>query len=224
MFDILIDAKNKHLKPEAIARIEETIEYAIAGIAENRYQKNNDWKAAYDYAASYLSPDKNGEFITQLMKKEYPPILEINAKADITQIKIEHFKKLFKRKEPQAVLQGLTNLYRWRDNKDLTKWAKEIISELVMDYNMGVGPNGFCICPNCRTEVHHQNNIPCTDMNCPECNTQMLRKEVVTEVTEPKEPEVNIINEDEEEIAIDVNLDDNESPKPLEADEKTGVD
>jgi len=37
------------------------------------------------------------------------------------------------------------------------------------------GPEGFCICPKCRTKVQKQRARPCTEMQCPECGALMMR-------------------------------------------------
>jgi len=39
----------------------------------------------------------------------------------------------------------------------------------------GVGPEGFCVCPSCGTKVVHQVGVPCSSMNCPKCNSRMVR-------------------------------------------------
>jgi hypothetical protein len=42
---------------------------------------------------------------------------------------------------------------------------------------LGLGPNGDCECPKCGAKVAHQRGVPCTSINCPKCNTIMLRGE-----------------------------------------------
>jgi len=37
------------------------------------------------------------------------------------------------------------------------------------------GPEGTCICPNCKYEVSHQVGIPCYQMKCPKCGSPMAR-------------------------------------------------
>jgi len=39
----------------------------------------------------------------------------------------------------------------------------------------GAGPRGHCICPSCGTKVPHKAGIPCNQINCPKCNTKMIR-------------------------------------------------
>jgi hypothetical protein len=40
------------------------------------------------------------------------------------------------------------------------------------------GPGGICICTNqqCKNEVPHQAGVPCYQMKCPKCGSQMVRK------------------------------------------------
>ncbi len=39
----------------------------------------------------------------------------------------------------------------------------------------GVGPAGFCKCPNCGTQTPHQAGQPCYKVMCPQCGTAMVR-------------------------------------------------
>ena len=38
------------------------------------------------------------------------------------------------------------------------------------------GPGGECICPKCGTKTPHQAGVPCFQVNCPSCGSQMVRK------------------------------------------------
>lgn len=38
------------------------------------------------------------------------------------------------------------------------------------------GPKGNCICPKCGFTQPHKRGQPCTEINCPECDTMMIRK------------------------------------------------
>lgn len=38
------------------------------------------------------------------------------------------------------------------------------------------GPEGFCICPKCKTKVKHAVNVPCYTLSCPKCETPMTRE------------------------------------------------
>ena len=38
------------------------------------------------------------------------------------------------------------------------------------------GPGGNCVCPNCGHKVSHKVGQPCYEMECPKCNTQMVRE------------------------------------------------
>lgn len=39
-----------------------------------------------------------------------------------------------------------------------------------------LGPEGFCVCTVCGTKVEHQRGIPCNQMTCPKCGSQMTRE------------------------------------------------
>ncbi len=39
----------------------------------------------------------------------------------------------------------------------------------------GLGPEGFCLCPQCGEKVPHQRGNPCYSINCPKCGTRMIR-------------------------------------------------
>ena len=39
----------------------------------------------------------------------------------------------------------------------------------------GAGPGGECVCPKCGEKVAHQPGVPCYSVNCPKCNSQMVR-------------------------------------------------
>ncbi|MBL7184367.1 MAG: hypothetical protein ISS50_07960 [Anaerolineae bacterium] len=40
----------------------------------------------------------------------------------------------------------------------------------------GAGPDGYCICPNCGHKAPHQVGVPCYQMSCPKCGTNMVRE------------------------------------------------
>jgi len=40
----------------------------------------------------------------------------------------------------------------------------------------GMGPTGFCYCPNCGYQEPHQRGIPCTSKKCRKCGSTMNRK------------------------------------------------
>jgi len=40
----------------------------------------------------------------------------------------------------------------------------------------GLGPGGFCICPNCGYVKKHVRGKPCYRMKCPRCGSPMTRK------------------------------------------------
>ena len=40
----------------------------------------------------------------------------------------------------------------------------------------GLGPSGFCVCPKCGEKTPHQRGIPCYQIKCPKCGTQMTRE------------------------------------------------
>ena len=39
----------------------------------------------------------------------------------------------------------------------------------------GAGPGGQCVCPSCGATVTHQAGLPCYQIECPKCNTSMVR-------------------------------------------------
>lgn len=40
----------------------------------------------------------------------------------------------------------------------------------------GVGPGGYCVCPNCGERAIHQIGSPCYAVKCPNCGTGMTRE------------------------------------------------
>ncbi|MBN1325706.1 cation transporter [Candidatus Falkowbacteria bacterium] len=40
----------------------------------------------------------------------------------------------------------------------------------------GRGPVGYCVCEKCGYKISHQRGIPCSDIKCPNCNINLLRK------------------------------------------------
>jgi len=40
------------------------------------------------------------------------------------------------------------------------------------------GPGGKCVCPECGATKKHTTGTPCTDENCPKCETKMTRNNV----------------------------------------------
>jgi HK97 family phage prohead protease len=52
----------------------------------------------------------------------------------------------------------------------------------------GDGGADICVCPKCGKEVPHEKGIPCKDIKCPECNTNMAGKNK-NENTDKKEAE-----------------------------------
>ena len=40
----------------------------------------------------------------------------------------------------------------------------------------GAGPDGYCTCPNCGHKAPHQVGVPCYQMSCPKCGTNMVRE------------------------------------------------
>jgi hypothetical protein len=39
----------------------------------------------------------------------------------------------------------------------------------------GAGPEGVCLCPNCKLSVPHKVGVPCYNMECPKCGAKMIR-------------------------------------------------
>lgn len=40
----------------------------------------------------------------------------------------------------------------------------------------GLGPEGFCICPQCGEKVPHKRAIPCYQVKCSKCGSSMTRE------------------------------------------------
>lgn len=40
----------------------------------------------------------------------------------------------------------------------------------------GSGPGGNCLCPSCGHVVIHQQGIPCKQIVCPQCGTNMVKQ------------------------------------------------
>ena len=50
----------------------------------------------------------------------------------------------------------------------------------------GYGPGGYCICAKCGTKIQHQSGTKCTTIRCPECNTPLIREELLEAKRNPK--------------------------------------
>lgn len=62
----------------------------------------------------------------------HPGILKVPANKKITQLSVEHFKKLAKTKGHAAISRALVNIQRWnkRKNATLSRWAKRMNEKL----------------------------------------------------------------------------------------------
>lgn len=40
----------------------------------------------------------------------------------------------------------------------------------------GGGPGGYCVCPQCGYRVIHQRGVPCSNLQCPKCEINLVRK------------------------------------------------
>ncbi len=40
----------------------------------------------------------------------------------------------------------------------------------------GLGPSGFCVCPQCGKKVPHQRGVPCYTMKCEKCGIPLTRE------------------------------------------------
>lgn len=41
----------------------------------------------------------------------------------------------------------------------------------------GLGPDGYCVCPNCGIKASHRRGIPCYEQKCPKCGSLMTRSQ-----------------------------------------------
>ncbi len=41
----------------------------------------------------------------------------------------------------------------------------------------GRGPDGNCVCPACGEKVPHKRGVPCMEMKCPKCGSNMVRED-----------------------------------------------
>ena len=208
MIDLLAKAKQQ-LDSNGVSLVEATIEFALADIATHHHKRSakKSWRESYNYAASVLAPDEGAELTIKSMKKGWPPILSVSNSADITEVSRSHFINLLRQKDPQAVIQGLVNLERWReDNSEISSWAKAMVTSLVpympKDDSSDSNREEVCICTQCGTEIPHIMGVPCTSVPCPSCAGLMLNKGAI--LSDKSEP-------------VDVELDEGESPKPLES-------
>lgn len=56
--------------------------------------------------------------------------------------------------------------------------AKLIIAYLNEMQGQGTGPEGtggtdVCVCPKCKVEFPHRRGVPCNQVHCPECGTEL---------------------------------------------------
>ena len=41
---------------------------------------------------------------------------------------------------------------------------------------IGKGPSGYCICSKCGYKIVHERGVPCSNLKCPTCNTNLERE------------------------------------------------
>ena len=44
------------------------------------------------------------------------------------------------------------------------------------EQKQGMGPEGFCVCLNCRVKIQHRDGIPCRKEKCSNCGAKMVRE------------------------------------------------
>jgi len=42
---------------------------------------------------------------------------------------------------------------------------------------LGLGPGGYCVCPNCGYREKHKRGTPCSALKCPKCGTELMRED-----------------------------------------------
>lgn len=83
---------------------------------------------------------------------------------------------------------------------------------------LGQGPGGVCMCPQCGHEKKHERGEPCQQDICPECGISMLRKIETDKGIDPM-PEIEedaLIPEDVEIIVVEAPLDEKEMKEVME--------
>lgn len=43
-------------------------------------------------------------------------------------------------------------------------------------HRLGLGPEGFCVCPKCGFKKAHQAGVPCVQERCPHCGSSLVRE------------------------------------------------
>lgn len=41
---------------------------------------------------------------------------------------------------------------------------------------LGLGPEGYCLCPKCGFRKEHQPGVPCIQEHCPNCGSALIRQ------------------------------------------------
>lgn len=216
MLDLIAIAKEEKLGDEIIGSVEAIYEYSLGEIAETYYKKNSDknWSKSYAFAASYLNTE---DYNIKKLQSSFPPILDIHPETKLTNLKAKHFMPLMLSKDPEAVIQAFVNIERWNYGKDKSDWARNIIEDLINQYNNYVGED-FCQCIRCNYKMEHVRGVPCSQIKCPNCNSIMLGNNCVAKLVVPPSPD-DIYDEKEDKFIVDlarVKRSKKESPRPLE--------
>ncbi len=64
------------------------------------------------------------------------------------------------------------------DNLDITTsyFSSKNLGTIDWENRKKLGPEGYCVCPNCGYEEEHKRGLPCAQRRCPRCGTEMKRK------------------------------------------------
>jgi DNA-directed RNA polymerase subunit RPC12/RpoP len=54
--------------------------------------------------------------------------------------------------------------------------------QLPRKQQQGMGPGGTCVCPKCNHKLPHVTGIACASIQCPNCNSSFMIRDIITDV------------------------------------------